>query len=48
MSMIRVVLDANVLVSGNTGHFEEAGGIYQGVQILSPRQFLDLLNIAGE
>jgi putative PIN family toxin of toxin-antitoxin system len=34
---------AEYLVTGNSAHFFEAGEIFQGVQILSPRQFLDLL-----
>jgi uncharacterized protein len=34
---------ADYLVTGNRDHFKEAGGIYQSVQIISPRAFLDTL-----
>jgi putative PIN family toxin of toxin-antitoxin system len=34
---------ADYLVSGNALHFEEAGEIFRGVKIVSPRQFLDIL-----
>ena len=35
---------AELLVTGNLSHYLEAGNPFQGIQILSPRQFLDLLN----
>lgn len=38
-----VEADADYLVSGNVLHFEEAGEIFRGVKIVSPRQFLDIL-----
>lgn len=33
---------ADYLVSGNTAHFVEAETPYRGIEILSPRQFLEL------
>jgi uncharacterized protein len=36
---------ADYLVTGNLDHFEEAGATYQGVSILSPRAFLDLMEL---
>ena len=39
-----VEAQANYLVSGNFSHFVEAGPIFRGTQILTPRQFLDLIS----
>ena len=38
-----VEAQADALVTGISDHFAEAGGRYQGVSILSPRRFLELL-----
>ncbi len=43
-----VEAEADYLVSGNLVHFEEAGELFRGVRILSPRQFLDILSTSGE
>lgn len=34
---------ADYLVTGNASHFEEAGAIYQGVRIVSPSTFLEII-----
>jgi putative PIN family toxin of toxin-antitoxin system len=34
---------ADYLVTGNSEHFEEAGRIYMGVNIITPRSFLETL-----
>jgi predicted nucleic acid-binding protein len=34
---------AGYLVTGNSEHFEEAGKIYMGVNIITPRSFLETL-----
>ena len=39
-----VEAQADILVTGNLKHYAEAGNPFQGVQILSPRQFLVILN----
>lgn len=36
-----VKAQAQYLITGNSGHFEEAGMQYRGVTIISPRAFLD-------
>lgn len=39
---------ADFLVTGNLKHFDEAGKIYRGVRIVSPRDFLEIITqIAG-
>ena len=35
---------ADFLVTGNLNHYLEAGNPFQGVNILNPRQFLEILN----
>jgi hypothetical protein len=35
---------ADYLVTGNSEHFEEAGNMYMGVHIITPRTFLEILN----
>lgn len=35
---------ADFLVTGNLSHYQEAGSRFQGVRILTPRQFLEFLN----
>ena len=35
---------AAYLVTGNSEHFEEAGKIYMGVNIITPRVFLEILD----
>jgi putative PIN family toxin of toxin-antitoxin system len=34
---------ADYLVTGNASHFEQAGAIYEGVRIVSPRAFLEII-----
>lgn len=36
---------ADYLVTGNSDHFEEAGKKYRGVSIITPRVFLDILEV---
>ena len=38
-----VEAQADYLVTGNSGHFDEAGTSYRGVSILTPRLFLEIL-----
>jgi len=35
---------ANYLITGNSEHFEEAGNIYMGVNIITPRAFLEIMD----
>ena len=37
--------ECNYLVTGNGEHFEEVGDVFRGVQIITPRTFLGILNI---
>ena len=39
-----VEAQAEFLVTGNLSHYLEAGNPFQGVEILTPRQFLEILN----
>jgi putative PIN family toxin of toxin-antitoxin system len=39
-----VEAQADFLVTGNLSHYLEAGNPFQGVEILTPRQFLEILN----
>lgn len=39
-----VEAQAEFLVTGNLKHYSEAGNPFQGVEILTPRQFLEILN----
>ena len=39
-----VEAQADFLVTGNLNHYLEAGNPFQGVEILTPRQFIDILN----
>ena len=34
---------AAIFVTGNIRHFEELGGDYSGINIVTPRRFLDVL-----
>ena len=39
-----VEAQAEFLVTGNLKHYSEAGNPFQGVEIITPRQFLEILN----
>ena len=39
-----VEAQADFLVTGNLTHYLEAGNPFQGVEVLTPRQFLEILN----
>ena len=38
-----VEAQCDYLITGNSGHFQEAGTKYKDVEIISPRGFLDIL-----
>lgn len=40
--------NADYLVTGNTHHFDQLGGAYEGLEILSPREFWERLESEGD